>query len=221
MSVISGLNKLSQTQIEIARPAKTNVLGNLQGSTNAVWELASGERAFGSDRLVYIPHDHCYIGKPIPRNTIWNYVGSSLNKTQLVVNNTDWFHPYKTSHSSGGVAHTTEGVGMPDIAVYVSPQMVQLEAFIQIVSSNQVKARFYNRETKTFSSEATLPTTFGSHVFTDLPVIEGQWNFFDIEFQSISSYADPILLQILLAETQSSSAPTSNGQYGIATLPKP
>ena len=226
MSIVSSFGLLAQEKIQTTKRLSSFLGAMGFGSTNALYELILGQAPPSGQQPLFIPHDHCDYGIALPRASVYSFASDvNLGWGFSPPSSGTWVHynrlgvPDHYDHND-----STRGTGAYDLAIYVTPNMRNLEAKLLVyINTGDVSFRFHNRTTNTQSSTvATTGTGQKTLSFTDIPVKAGAWNQFDFEASNMASASGLFfILDMNIAETRTNSQPISDGQSIITSLTKP
>jgi hypothetical protein len=220
----------------------------MYASVNALHEKLIGMSAPGGAELLFFPHDHAvHGGIPIGRNNVYtfDYCDDSNGWRVNCVAADTW---YRMDPNSVDTAIEAPDIsppiapGIACIAAYCTPGIdstndnvnslkCKWEAQVLIQSDDVavVSARFYNRNTKTYSGTKQTALTanqawleFSSHSAEEgIPCQGGVWNFLDLEISSSTTTNIVSVFSIVISETRRSSMPKSADTYKYSAAVKP
>jgi len=234
MGIFSSYGVLSQEKIQIAQRLSSLRGGLAYGATNALFELISGANPPGAQQILFKPHDHCWHGVSLARNSQFSFARSTLAATWILT--CTLANTYYHFDRNGSATQFTHDQGVPDIMLYVTPGIDSIELnvasspcclearIVVYASAGITDIRIHNRNTKS-ASVPVQTTTSGSVVrlstITNIPCRGGVWNPLDIEIKNDTAGAQVEILDVNIVETRGASQPLSNGSATLVGAVKP
>jgi len=215
------------------------VIGKIATTSHGLHEILTGVAAPGAGQLVFLPHEHCYVGTSLARNAQYcadhgQHLGVGKGLYWLIGDAVNYWTPIDGGQDkSYDVGSSTRYVDFPPmIQAYATPRIdsdstavgagsnpCRFRVFGLVTASAATTLRFYNRTRNEVSATISLPGGYQEFDST-IPVSGGRVNEIDIEAQGTINRS-VIIHQITVAETRSLSQPESAGTtlYTTATRP--
>ena len=234
-----SLSMLRHANAQTGERGRSVVIGKIATTSHGLHEILTGVAAPGAGQLVFLPHEHCYVGTPLARNAQYcadhgKNIAAGKGLRWDIGNSVDYWTPYKGSQTkSYDVGSALRFVDFPPmIQAYATPRVdsdstavgagsnpCRFRVFGLVTAQSATTLRFYNRTRNEVSATISLPGGYQEFDST-IPVSGGRVNEIDVEaLGTTGRYV--IIHQITVAETRSLSQPESAGTtlYTTATRP--
>jgi hypothetical protein len=230
---------LRHANAQTGERGRSVVIGKIATTSHGLHEILTGVAAPGAGQLVFLPHEHCYVGTPLARNAQYcadhgQHIAVGKGLRWALNNSVDYWTPidggqdksYDVSSNKRYVdfpsliqAYATPRVDSDSTAVGAGSNPCRFRVFGLITADAATTLRFYNRTRNEVSATISLPGGYQEFDST-IPVSGGRVNEIDVEaLGTTGRYV--IIHQITVAETRSLSQPESAGTtlYTTATRP--
>ncbi len=211
MGINRGFPTLSQDAVRIASKGSVNVAAAPMARLNAQHERLTAGAPPGAQVRAFRPHEHIVDGAPLGRGTIFSFdVGGTGNGgrfSHTLAAGATWESFLGSSREFAFQAFVTPGL------TGTLPAELVVRTY-----ANAVDVRIKNLETGTYCTHATSTTTNSAqHLqLTDIPLVAGQYNRFDIECRG--SIADTMDILGLCLYEDTVTHPTSPGTTTYSAL---